>query len=70
MLGRLGRFMFKKIGGRAIGKVTRWGLFSLMLFCGPGPIVAAVGVEGLILSSAVIYSGAIEYTGEKIAQRL
>jgi len=70
MFKKIGKFLFKLVGGRGVGKVARWGFLSMLTFCGPGPIIAVVGIEGLIATAAVTQSGIIEYAGDKIVKRL
>lgn len=70
MFKKIGNFLFKVVGGRRVGRVARWGFLSLLTFWGPGPIIAVVGVEGLIATAAITQSGIIEYAGDKIVKRL
>ena len=66
MIKKLGKFLFKNIGGRGIGKVARWGFISVLTLFGPGPIIGFIGIEGLIAATAITQSGIIEYAGNKI----
>jgi hypothetical protein len=66
MFKKIGKYLVKTIGGKQIGRAVRWGFFSIMTLWGPGPIVAVIGVEGLIITTALTHSGIIEYTGDKI----
>ena len=69
MFKKIGMFLFKIVGGRKIGKIARWGFWTVLSFWGPGPIVAMIGVEGLIATAAVTQSGIIDYAGDKIVKR-
>lgn len=62
----IGKYIFKTVGGKQIGKVARWGFISVLTLFGPGPIIAVVGVEGLIATVAITQSGLIEYAGNKL----
>jgi len=70
MFKKAGKFIFRIIGGRAIGRVSRWVFLTAITFWGPGPIIAVVGYEGLLIAGAVTHSGLIEYAGDKIVARL
>ena len=70
MFKNIGKYLFKIVGGRRVGKVVRWGFVTVMCFFGPGPIIAVVGIEGLIATAAITQSGIIEYAGDKIIKRL
>lgn len=70
MFKEAGKFLFKMVGGKQIGKVVRWGFVSMMFLWGPGPVIALVGIEGLIGLSVVTQSGLIEYAGDKIVKKL
>ncbi len=66
MFKKIGKYLFKTIGGRQIGKVARWGFITVITLWGPGAVVAVVGIEGLIATAAITQSGIIEYAGDKI----
>jgi len=66
MLGKIKNFLFTSIKGSVVGKVARWGFISLLTFWGPGPIIAVVGIEGLIATTAITQSGLIEYGAAKL----
>jgi len=59
------KFITKKSIKFVAKKTVKWGFWSLVLFYGPGPIIAAVGIEGLIGAVLVSQSGIIEYTTGK-----
>ena len=66
----IGKYLFKTVGGKRIGRMARWGFISVMALFGPGPIIAVVGIEGLIATAAITQSGLIEYAGDKIVNVL
>ncbi len=66
MFKKIGKYLFKTIGGKQIGKVTRWGFVTVLTLWGPGAVVAVVGIEGLLATAAITHSGIIEYTCDKI----
>ena len=70
MFKTTGKFLFKLVGGKHIGKVVRWGFMSMMFLWGPGPVIALVGVEGLIGISVITQTGLLEYAGDKIVKKL
>ncbi len=67
---KIGKGIFKIVGGKYIDRASGWVLFTALTFWGPGPIVALIGYEGLILATAVTQSGIIKYAGDKIVARL
>ena len=69
MFNKIGKYLFNIVEKLKIGKVARWGFLSVITFFGPGPIIAMVGIEGLIVTAAITQSGIIEYTGEKIVEK-
>ena len=70
MFKNIGKYLFKLVGGRRVGKLARWGFVTVICFLGPGPIITVVGIEGLIAAAAITQSGIIEYAGDKIVKRL
>lgn len=69
MFKKIGKYLFKAVGGRRVGKFARWGFWTILSFWGPGPIIAVAGVEGLIATAAITQSGIIDYAGDKIVSR-
>ena len=65
----IGKFLFKIVGNRRVGKMARWTFWTVLSFWGPGPIIAWVGVEGLIAAAAITQSGILDYAGDKIVKR-
>lgn len=70
MFKKVGKFLFRAVGGRTIDRVTRWVFITAITFWGPGPIIAVVGYQGLLVAGAVTQSGVIRYAGDKIIARL
>lgn len=69
MFKKFGKYLFKSLGGKRVGRVARWGFWTMLTFWGPGPIIAVAGIEGLIAAAAVTQSGIIDYAGDKIISR-
>jgi hypothetical protein len=70
MFKKIGKYLIKVFGGRTIGKVSRWGFWTIITFFGPGPIVTVIGVEGLIATAAITHSGLIDYAGDRIVKKI
>lgn len=70
MFRAIGKFLFRLLGGKRVGRIARWGFVSVLGIWGPGPIIAVIGIEGLIATAAVTQSGLIDYAGNKIVKRL
>ena len=70
MFRHTGKFLFRMIGGKTIGKVSRWIFLTALTFWGPGPIIAVVGYQGLLVAGMVTQSGLVEYAGDKIVSKL
>lgn len=65
-IGKLGKYVFKSIGFQRIGRVARWGFWTVVTFCGPGSIVAVTGVKGFIAVSIITNSRLIDYAGDHV----
>lgn len=70
MFKKFGTYFCKLVGGRQIGKITRWGFITVLTFWGPGSVIAIIGIEGLIAATVVTQCGIIEYAGDKIVKKL
>lgn len=70
MFKKASKYLFRAIGGRTIDRVTRWVFVSALTLWGPGPIIALIGYEGLIVAGAVTQSGVIRVVGDKILARM
>ena len=70
MFKQIGKYLYKLVGASRVNRLASWGFVSAMCFWGPGPIIALVGVEGLIATAAITQSGIIGYAGDKIVKKL
>ena len=60
MFKRIGKYISKKVTQSVVGKVVKWGFWSLV-FMFPGTLVTTVGVSGIVVAAATVHSGVIEY---------
>ena len=67
---KVGKFMFRMVGGKYIDRASSWLFLTALTFWGPGPIIGLIGYEGLIAITAVTQSGVIRYAGDKIVAKL
>ncbi len=65
----VGKYVFKKISKSVIGRGAKWAFWGIVCFYGPGPIIAAVGINALIVGAAVTHSGIIEYSTGKLIDK-
>ena len=61
MIKSFGKYIAKKVTGLFAGKAVKYGFWSAVVFFGPGPIIATVGIPGLAVAALTAHSGAIEY---------
>lgn len=64
-INKMGKYAVSKITKFIFKKAFRWTFWGLFAFYGPGPIIATVGVRGLITGAVILYSGVLEYTANK-----
>ena len=70
MFKRIGKYIFKFVGGSTVDRVSSWALFTALTFWGPGPIVALIGYEGLVAATIITQTGIIKHTGNKLIKYL
>lgn len=70
MIVRFGKYLLKIVGSKYISKAARWGFVSVLCLVGPGPIIAVVGIEGLVITGVITQSGIIEYASSKVIRKL
>ena len=68
MFKRFGKYVSKKVTQSVVGKVVKWGFWSLV-FMFPGTLVTTVGVSGIVVAAATVHSGVIEYTASSLVAK-
>lgn len=53
MIKGIGKVLIKGIRKIAGTKIIRWGFISTVAIVGPGPIIATIGVQGLVISAII-----------------
>ena len=61
MIKSFGKYIAKKVSGIFAEKAAKYCFWSTVLFFGPGPIVATIGVPGLAVAGLAAHSGIAEY---------
>lgn len=69
IIKKTGKYVIKKISRTVVGRGVKWAFWGLICFYGPGPVVAAVGINGLLVGAAVAHSGIVEYSAEKMIDK-
>ena len=65
MLRRASKYITEKVTKSVVGKIVRWGFWSVVLLC-PTAIVGTVGIPALAVAAITVHSGVIEYGTSKI----
>jgi len=67
---KVGKYLTAKVAGSVVGKVVKYGFYSILMFFGPTSVIGVVGIAGLAVSGLIVHSGAIEYGTNKAVQKL
>ena len=66
MLKNIGKSLTSSISGSLVGKAVKWGFWTTLVLFGPGTVVAAIGVQSVMIVGIAAHSGLVEYTTSKI----
>ena len=66
---KCGKYVIKKLSTSVVGRAVNWTFCTLLCFYGPGPIIATIGIRGLILAAVATQSNIIGYSTSKIVDR-
>ena len=69
MFKRRAKSLFSWIGGKVISNLTKLAFWTSISFFGPGAVVSAIGIEGILAAAVLSHSGLVEYTGKKLISR-
>lgn len=64
-----GKWVIKKISKSAVGRAAKYAFWGILAFYGPGPVIATVGIRGLLVAGMAAHSGIVEYTAGKIVDK-
>ena len=70
MIKKFGKYIVRKISGSVVGKVIKYGFWTTLCFFGPGPVIATVGIQGLVVAGIAAHSGIVEYGTTKVIEKV